>query len=318
MMKVLVTGGTGFIGSYLVEELLRNGYEVRILSRKSTTRWKNEVEIFRGDITKPETLDKAFKGIDAVFHNAAYAIDFGKKEIIYDVNVNGTKNVAEACIRNDIDRIVYTSSAGVYGFPKTDTVITEDFPKKPMNAYQKSKLLGEKILGEYEEIKTSIIRPPLVFGAGGQTTKILLDMLTSKSMVLVGDGNNTISIVHPVDVARCLRLALERDDRGETFNVVSFTVKIREFIEKLAERLEIEKPEKRVPFWIAYTLATLHEFISSNPKITRFRVRALASNRIISCEKARRVLGYKPTFDLEKTVEDMIRWYNQSGKNSLE
>jgi len=314
MMKVLVTGGTGFIGSYLVEELLKDGYEVRILSRKSTTRWKNKVEIFRGDITKPEILDKAFKGIDAVFHNAAYAMDSGKKEIIYDVNVNGTKNVAEACIRNDIHRIVYTSSAGVYGFPKTNKTITEDFPKKPMNAYQKSKLLGEKILKECEDIRTSIVRPPLVFGAGGQTTKILLDMLTSKSMVLIGDGNNIISIVHPADVARCLRLALERDNRGEIFNVVSFTVKIREFIEKLAERLEIEKPEKRVPFWIAYIIATLHEFISSNPKITRFRVKTLASNRIISCEKARRVLGYKPTFDLEKTIEDMIRWYNQSKK----
>ena len=82
----------------------------------------------------------------------------------------------------------------------------------------------------------------------------------------------------------------------------------------MAERLEIEKPEKKVPFWIAYTLATLHEFISSNPKITRFRVKTLASNRIISCEKARRVLGYKPIFDLEKTIEDMVRWYNQVGK----
>jgi len=308
-MRVLVTGGTGFIGSYLVEELLNNEYQVKILSRKPVDKWKNKVEIIKGDITRVDTLHSALRDVEAVFHNAAYAMDYGNKKIIYDVNVNGTRNIAEACTKNSIDRIIYTSSAGVYGFPKTKEVITEDTPKKPLNTYQKSKLLGEEVLRGYKDIKVSIIRPPLVFGAGGQTTRILLDKLTSGSIRLIGDGSNIISIVHPVDVARCLRLALERDERGETFNVVSFTVEIKEFLDKLAEKLGVEKPRKKIPLWAAYLAGVLLEYLSSNPSITRFRVKTLGSNRVISYEKAEKTLGYKPAYDLNKTIEDMVNWY---------
>ena len=133
-----------------------------------------------------------------------------------------------------------------------------------------------------------------------------MDMLTDKPMILVGDGNNIVSIVHSMDVARWLRLALERDGKEGTFNVISFAVKIGKFIEKLAEKMDIENPYGKVPFQIAYTFATLDEFLSSNPKITRFHVKALTSNRIISCEKAERLLGYKPIFDVERTVKVLL------------
>lgn len=308
MMKVLVTGGTGFIGSYIVEELLNNGYNVSIISRRDLNGWNKRIEIIKGDITKPETISDAFKDVDIVIHNAAYSRDHGKKRVIYSVNVGGTKNVADACVRNNIDRLIYMSSAGVYGFPKTRKPINEDFPTRPMNAYQRSKLLGEKVLKEYKEIKTSIIRPPLVLGARGYTTKILLDNV-SKGLKLIGKGDNMISIVHPADVARCSRLVLERDNKGEVFNVVSFTVRMRDFLDKLADRLKVDKPKKRIPFLIAYLTAILCEHLSSDPQITRFRVMTLRSNRIISCDKARKELGYRPTFDLEKTLDDMVEWY---------
>ena len=89
-MKVLVTGGTGFIGRYLVDELIENGYDVRILTRRQ---FKSKFEMVKGDITKPETILNALDGIDAVFHNAAYAMDWGKKNIFYKVNVEGTRNL---------------------------------------------------------------------------------------------------------------------------------------------------------------------------------------------------------------------------------
>ncbi len=309
-MKILVTGGTGFIGSYIIEELLEHDYHVKILTRRSIDRWGNNIEVVKGDITIPDTIREAFKDVEAVFHNAAYAMDYGRKKDMYNVNVAGTENIAKLCIENDIDRIIYTSSAGVYGFPDTKEPITEDSPKKPLNYYQKSKLLGEKALNKYrEEIKTSAIRPPLVFGAGGVGTKIILDKLVDGSMIIIGDGNNIISVVHPRDVAKCLRLALEKDNIGTAFNVVSFTATINDFIGTLSEKLGVKKPDKHVSFWIAYIIGFLSEYLSKNPSITRFRVKTLATNREVSSRKAEEILGYKPSFNLDKTAEDMVRWY---------
>lgn len=307
-MNILVTGGSGFIGQYLVKELLDHKYHVKILTRKEISEAEN-VEVIKGDITKPETLNEAFHNVDAVFHNAAYAADYGKKRMIYEVNVKGTYNVVKMCEKNNINRVVYTSSAGVYGFPNTGELITEDSAKKPMNPYQKSKLEGENIFLNHSNLKTSIIRPPLVLGAGGKGTEIILNNIKNGSMRFIGDGNNSISIVHPRDVAQCLRLALEKDDVGNTFNVVSFITTTKTLVKELAAALEVEMVEKHIPFFLAYTVAFLAEHFSSEPSLTRFRVKTLATDRKVSCEKAQEILGYQPSFDMTSTVNDMVTWY---------
>ncbi|HEC81540.1 MAG TPA: NAD-dependent epimerase/dehydratase family protein, partial [Thermoplasmatales archaeon] len=304
-MNVLVTGGSGFIGRYLVDELVENGYKVSVLTRQSSLKIKG-VKVFQGDITKPETFSHLLKGVDAVFHNAAYAMDWGRKSLIYRVNVEGTRNVAEVCKEKGVERIVYTSSAGVYGFPNTNEWIREDSPKKPLNAYQKSKFEGENVLRSYSGLHVSIVRPPLVFGAGAKATRIVLSKMEQSRMPFIGDGNNYISIVHPRDVAQCLRLALEKDKKGEEFNVVSFITTIREFFEEAAAELKVKPPEKHIPYPFAYVAAFFNEFFTKEPSLTRFRVKSLGTTRRVSCEKAKKVLGYKPRYDLKSTVEDMV------------
>ena len=310
-MKVLVTGGSGFIGSYLLDELVENGYKVSVLTRQPSLKIK-DVRVFQGDIVKPEPLFPVFKDVDAVFHNAAYAMDWGKKSLIYRVNVEGTRNVAELCRENGVKRIVYTSSAGVYGFPNTDEWIDEGSSKKPLNAYQKSKLEAEKVLRQYDDLHVSIIRPPLVFGAGAKATTIVLSRLEQGKMMYIGRGDNKISIVHPADVAQCLRLALEKDEDGEEFNVVSFITTIKEFFERLAAEMDVRAPEKHVPYLVAYIAAFFNEFFTKEPSLTRFRVKSLGTTRRVSCEKAKKTLGYKPRYDLKSTVADMVSWYSKS------
>ncbi|HEC94801.1 MAG TPA: NAD-dependent epimerase/dehydratase family protein [Thermoplasmatales archaeon] len=310
-MNVLVTGGSGFIGRYLVDELVENGYKVKILTRQSSLKIKR-AKVVHGDITEPDTLSHAFEDVDAVFHNAAYAMDWGKKSIIYRVNVEGTRNVAEMCMKKSIERIVYTSSAGVYGFPNTEEWITEDSPKKPLNAYQRSKLEAEKVLRGYKSLHISIVRPPLVFGAGAKATTIVLSRMEQGKMSYIGGGDNKISIVHPADVVQCLRLALERDKKGEEFNVVSFICSIKDFFESLAAEMNIKSPEKRIPYPVAYVAAVFAELFSKNPSLTRFRVKSLGTTRRVSCEKAKKTLGYKPSYDLKSTVKDMVSWYSKT------
>ena len=307
-MKVLVTGGTGFIGRYLVEELLEHGYKVRVFARHA---FKGDAESFIGDITDFESIKKAMKGIDAVFHNAAYAMDWGSKKEFYRVNVVGSENVAKACVENGIENLIYTSSAGVYGFPNSKEPITEESQKNPLNAYQKSKWQGEKAIEKYE-INAAFIRPPLVLGAGGMATKIMLSSIENGRFSYIGSGNTFIPIVHPKDVAACMRLALEKNARG-AFNVVSFHCRIKEFVEKLAELMNARKPNKHVSYGMAYAFAIISEGIAKitgkEPFLTRFRVKSLGTDRIISYERAMKLLGYKPSFDMEKTAMDMVNWY---------
>ncbi len=305
-MNILITGGTGFIGTHLVQELAKYNHSLYVLTRDTSKSFSN-VSIINGDITRPESLSLALKGIDAVFHNAALARDSGSKKEIFNVNVIGTKNLAEACIKNNVTRIVFTSSAGVYGFPNSMEQITEVSPTNPFNHYQTSKLMGEEVLKNYKELTTSIIRPPLVLGNGGMVAKVLLTNLKRHRMLYIGKGNNFVPIVHPCDVAQCLRLALEKDEKGEIFNVVSFHCTIQELFKKITNKLSTPEPTKHISYMLAYLYAVFSEKFSSDPRLTRFRLKTLSTSRVISYEKAKRNLGFQPQYTLQRTIEDMIK-----------
>jgi len=307
-MNLLITGGTGFIGTHLIQELQKFDHKIHVLSRNPTKQNTSEnIQIIKGDITEPSTLPKALSNIEAVFHNAALAIDSGHKKEIFNINVTGTRNLAEACMKSNIKRIVYTSSAGVYGFPNSTTPIVETSPKHPINPYQLSKLQGEEILHEYKEITTSIIRPPLVLGKGGMGSKVMIENLKQQKMPYIGPGTNIVPIVHPFDVAQCLRLALEKDIKGEIFNVVSFNCTIQDLFKRITNKLSIPEPTKHIPYSLAYLTAVFSEYLSKDPRLTRFRLKTLATNRVISCEKVKKEIGFKPKYTLDKTVEDIIQ-----------
>jgi nucleoside-diphosphate-sugar epimerase len=310
-MKVLVTGASGFIGGYLVKELLKQGYNIRAISRKSDLKIKG-VEVVLGDITKPETLIPAMSDVEAIFHNAAYAIDYGKKEDFFKFNVQGTRNIADACEKTGIKQIVYTGSCGIYGFPNKNIKIKEDSFKHPLNAYQKSKFEGERVLQTYKNLHVSIVRPPLVLGAGAIAVQLLLTRMKNQKLPYIGDGNQLITIVHPGDVAQCLRLALENDKKGDAYNVVSFICSIKQLYEKTAKKMGVPLPEKHISYPLAYFSAILSEFFIKEPAFTRYRVKTFGTTRPISGEKAQKILGFKPNYDFESTIEDMVSWYKKT------
>jgi len=311
-MNVLVTGASGFIGRYLVSDLVKHGYHVKALTRQPSLKIKGS-EVVLGDITKPEKLLPAFDNVEAVFHNAAYTTDYGKKREIYKSNIEGTMNVAEACLTKGINRIIYTGTAGVYGFPNTNEEITEKSAKKPLNTYHKSKLTGEKILRKYEDLSVSVVRPPLVLGAGGKVTKVILRKIMKGEMIYIGTGDQYISLTHPKDVAQCLRLSLENDKKENAFNAVSFICKIKELFNEIAVQLDVNQPKKNVSYSLAYVTAFFSEiFLMKESSLTRFRVKSLGTTRRVSCDKAKKELGYNPKFGLQSTVNDMVSWYRTS------
>ena len=127
-------------------------------------------------------------------------------------------------------------------------------------------------------------------------------------MIYINNGNHYISIVHPSDVAQCLRLACEKDENGDAFNVVSFYSTIKDLFEEISKALDIDPPKKNIPYNLAYFAAFMNEKINfKEPSLTRFRVKSMGTTRFINFEKAKKLINYKPKYDLKMTVKDMIK-----------
>ena len=171
MKKVLVTGATGFLAKYVVEELSQQGYQVRAFGRNlkvGQSLENSSVAFFQGDLTKQEDLTQACQGMDMVVHAGALSTVWGPWEDFYQTNVLGTKYVLEACREVGIQRLVYVSSPSIYAASKDQFAIKEsDAPQEnKLNNYIRSKLASEQLFKDYPDVPSIILRPRGLFGIG--------------------------------------------------------------------------------------------------------------------------------------------------------
>lgn len=323
-MQALVTGGTGFIGSHLTDELIEQGYEVRVLRRttSSTKALKGKKASFAlGDLTDPISLIHACEHVDVVFHVAALPRDWGPKKTFFDINLDGTKNLLNACIKNKVSRFIFMSSAAAYGFPKTAIPITEEYPKKPTAKYGESKLIAEQLIWAYGkkfDMTVSAIRSPLVIGPRDSLiAPFLIQALKEGRLFYIGNGQQQISISDGRDVAFCLRLSCETDKAaGQVYNVKSFDSTPKQLIETLAEKIHVPAPKTHRSYLRAYLLASLIEGLwvirrKQNPPFTRHKVKVLGHARQLDITKAEQELHYKPRYTMTSTIDDLVEWYQQ-------
>jgi UDP-glucose 4-epimerase len=227
-MRVLVTGGAGFVGSHLVHFLLEEGHDVVVLDNLVAGKKENagDANFMKGDITEKQDVAKASKDVDAVFHLAAIVdvrYSMSHPEETRKTNVLGTKNVIDANIGKGI---VYVSSAAVYGDAK-ELPIKESSPLKPISPYGESKVLAEKeCLKHRDGTKISIIRPFNIYGPGqdprsqysGVITKFIDLAKAGKPLTIYGDGGQTRDFVYISDVCEALIASL--GEKG-TYNIGS-------------------------------------------------------------------------------------------------
>lgn len=169
MKKVLVTGATGFLGKYVVEELVEHGYQVRAFGRNRAigqSLVNASVTFIQGDLTNQEDLTKACQEMDMVVHAGALSTVWGPWEDFYQTNVLGTKYILEACSEANIERLVYVSSPSIYAAPRDQLDIKEsDAPQENMlNNYIRSKLASEKLFKDYPDVSSVILRPRGLLG----------------------------------------------------------------------------------------------------------------------------------------------------------
>ena len=233
-MKILVTGGAGFIGSHITEYLVQRGDDVTVLDNLNTGRKENlakindKINFVNGDIRDYKLLEKLVSDTSGVFHEAALASvqdSFNMKDEYFDVNVNGTENIFKLAKEYGF-KVVYASSSSVYGNPKK-IPINEDDDRKPINPYAETKLDGEVLAKKYSEMGVRVIglRYFNVFGprqskeyAG--VIKLFLEKIKQKIPPKInGDGLQTRDFVHIDDVVMANILAMDSNIKHEFFNV---------------------------------------------------------------------------------------------------
>ena len=239
-MKVLVTGGAGFIGSHLVDKLMLDGHEVVVLDDLSSGSLKNiehhldepGFRFVKGDIRYARTVEKALEGVDAVIHEAAIAsvpLSIKDPALTDEVNIFGTLNLLEVSLRAKVKRFVYASSCAVYG-AASELPIKEDAPLRPLSPYASSKLAAEERCKAFHEnygLETIRLRYFNVYGlrqAAGEYAGVMLKFLErirrDQPPVIFGDGEQTRDFVYIGDVVEATLLALDREGAaGEVFNI---------------------------------------------------------------------------------------------------
>jgi|TARA_B100001750_G_C15431619_1_gene558575 UDP-glucose 4-epimerase len=233
-MKILVTGGAGFIGSHIAEYLVQRGDEVIVLDNLNTGKKENlikindEINFVNGDIRDYKLLEKLVGDITGVFHEAALASvqqSFNIKDEYVDVNVNGTENILKLAKEYGF-KMVYASSSGVYGNPKK-IPIKESDDRKPINPYAQTKLEDEYLSKKYSEMNVSVIglRYFNVFGSRQSkeyagVIKLFLEKIKQEMPPKInGDGLQTRDFVHIDDVVRANILAMDSNIKQGFFNV---------------------------------------------------------------------------------------------------
>ena len=232
-MKFAVTGGAGFIGSYIVKNLIKNGHTVSIIDNLHTGKKENiksvekDVDFYKIDIRNFNELKKNLKNIDGVFHEAALTIvqeSYLKKEEYFDVNVKGTENILKIAKEQNF-KVVYASSSSVYG-DTTNIPIKEEFPRKPINPYGQTKLEDELLAEKFsEDVNVIGLRYFNVYGKGqtgtyaGVITKFINKLKEKKSPEIFGDGSQIRDFVYVGDVAEANLFAMKSNVTNGFFNI---------------------------------------------------------------------------------------------------
>ena len=326
-MKVLVTGGTGFVGSHLVRVLLARGFEVTCLVRP-TSRLDNlqhlSVNLHYGDLCWEESLQKAVKGCRVVYHCAAdYRLWCTNPSQMEHVNVGGTRNVMQCAFDEGVERVVYTSTVGCLGLNPDGSPAREETPadlSQMTGPYKQTKFLAEQEarLWAQKGLPVVVVSPSTPVGEldvkPTPTGKMIVDFLRGKMFGYVDSGLNLIDVR---DVAEGHLQAAEIGRVGERYILGNLNLTLKEIFDLLAKVSGIPSPKLKVPSWIGFTYAVLENFWSGRilhrePSVPLDGVRMSQHKMWFDASKAVRELGL-PQNSVELALERAVHWFLKNG-----
>ncbi|MCB0209842.1 MAG: NAD-dependent epimerase/dehydratase family protein [Anaerolineae bacterium] len=323
--KILVTGGTGFTGGQLCKKLAQDGYSVRALVRagsRSSELEKLGIELVTGDLRDKQSLAKATEGVDTVYHIAAlFRPENVTRQDMWDINVEGTRNILDASIEAGVKRFVHCSTIGVHGDIK-DPPATEETPYGPGDYYQESKTEGEMVALQYmreKRLPIVVFRPGGIYGPGDVRFLKLFKSIKNKKFVMFGSGQVLYQLVHIQDLVEGIILCGTKEEAVGNIYILTGEepITLNHLVSEIANVVNVAPPKLRLPvaplYYAGFACEILCKPLGINPPIYRRRVDFFKKDRAFSIKKAKSELGFQPKVDLETGLKNTANWYAQQG-----
>ncbi|MGC9522133.1 MAG: NAD-dependent epimerase/dehydratase family protein [Anaerolineae bacterium] len=330
-ISTLVTGGGGFLGRYIVEQLRERGHSVTVFARSDYPELiPLGVHLVRGDLRDREAIVNACAGIDVVYHVAARAGLWGPWDEFYKTNVIGTENVIAACRQNQVRKLIYTSSPSVIfdGTDQCDVDETAPYPERYESPYPATKALAEQrvVAANGEDLLTVSLRPHLIFGPrDNHLLPALIARAQQGRVPQVGDGTNRVDLTYVEDAARAHLLAADalaprspavgEPGAGRIYFISQDEpVVLWPWIGALLAQLGLPPIRFRIPLPLARAagalLATLYRTLGlkREPPLTPFLASELAQSHYYDISRAKEELGYRPRHSMSEATAKTIAW----------
>lgn len=324
-MNVLVTGGTGFVGSHLIEQLRAGGDRVRALVRpRGDADFARSLgaEVTVGDLDDGDSLRFACEGCEVVYHCAARVEIVGPEREFYHTTVAGTHRLIEAAAARSVRRFVYVSSCGVYhpALLASGKTIDEATPTpEPPRwfAYGRAKYRAERMVMQEFRGEWVVVRLGYLYGPRNRTMHTYLEpVLRDDIMMLIGDGANEMAMVYVEDAARAILLSGRAQGADHRILIAGPTERVtqRQYFDALADGFGIPRITKTVPYTVAYFFGWLGEkIIKQGPRSSVLRRSAIVLTGLpqrINCDATRSTLGWQPRTSFGDGMRKAFEWYH--------
>ncbi|MFH1753043.1 MAG: NAD-dependent epimerase/dehydratase family protein [Candidatus Omnitrophota bacterium] len=325
-MNNLVTGGTGFIGSFIAEELVKRGERVKALVRRtSNTKFLRSlgVELCYGDLSDAASISLAVKGADRVFHSAAMVGDWVPREDAYRINVDGTRFLLNASLGEKVKRFIFVSSLAVLGMRDHHKTPSDPPAPKTGDVYADSKIDAETLVTEFAKknnLPFTVLRPGFVFGPrDDKVIPRMVEFLKKGKYMFVGSGRNKVNMIYVENFASAIVDAANSEKTlNQVYNITNESgMTMTDVVNMVSDLWGYERPDKHVPKNIAYTLCGILEFFArvtkakEPPLLNKTRMKFLSLNLDFDISKIKRDLGYRPKIDMMEGLKRTKAWMEQ-------
>lgn len=323
-MKIIVTGGSGFLGRYIVNSLLKEGHEVAVFGRSFPKDLAEKgVKCLRGCLSHPVQVNNALFNVEAVFHVGAKAGIWGKWKDFYNTNVLGTYNVLKACQQHSIPYLVYTSTPSVV-FSGKDIIKKDEtmsYGRNFLCHYARSKAMAEKMVlkANTSAFKTIALRPHLIWGVGdNHLIPKILQRAQKGRLVQIGEGENLVDLTHVKNAAYGHLLAFKALQKKDFLGGKAYflsddaPVNLWQWLNDLLEKFNLAKIKNKISFKKAYLGGGFLELIyntfrlKSDPLLTRFLAVQLSKNHYFDLSSAKKDFSYAPIISNEQGIKELI------------
>ena len=322
--NILVTGATGFAGSHLAKRLVKEGYNLRVLVRKTSdlSRIKDlKLDIVYGDLRDKKSVNTALKGVDLVYNIAASYQDYNlSNDDYWAINYKGTKNLLDASVKYKIKRFVHCSTTGVLGDVKE--IANENAPYNPCDIYQETKAEAEKLVLEYYKkynLHVVVVRPTGIYGPGDKRFLKLIKAINERKFFMIGKGDKLYHLTYIDDLVNGFILAgIKENAVGQVYNIGGpRSVKMNDFVLLISKTLKVPASKIKIPIFPVLAFSWICDKflrpLGIKPPIVPRRLDPFRKNRAFDISKAKRELGYKPKVDLKEGIKRTVQWYKENG-----